>query len=191
MEAQTGFNLTAAIQNWHQELTAQRGLTLEDRRELESHLRDSISELRQHGVSEEEAFRLACRRLGGPQPLAEEFVKEDQARAWRKRLFGKALAHSNMNTKQIRPRFISGLVAALSATSLALLLMQLATLRVSGQALGSLFQPGGMSLLGLYREFDSGGSFWWADPVRECLLATLILTAAFSLFSLRMSRQTR
>lgn len=92
MEIQTCFNLNAAIKNWHEELAAQPGLAPEDRRELESHLCDSLAELRQRGLNEEECFWLARRRLGPPPQLAEEFVKEDPVRVWRKRLFWMALA---------------------------------------------------------------------------------------------------
>ena len=92
METRTRFNLNAAIENWQQELAAQPGLAPEDRRELESHLSDSVAELRQRGLNEEESFWLARRRLGSPQRLSEEFVREDPARVWRKRLFWMALA---------------------------------------------------------------------------------------------------
>jgi hypothetical protein len=96
-----------------------------------------------------------------------------------------------MNTKHISQRFVSGLIAVLSVTSLALLLLQSAFPRISGQSLAGLFQSGKTSLLDLYQTFAGGGSFWWADSARECLVATLILTAAFSLFGLRMSRDTK
>jgi hypothetical protein len=92
MEIKARFNLNAAIQNWHLELAAQPLLTPEDRRELESHLRESIAALRQSGLNEEESFWLARRRLGRPQPLAAEFVKEEPARVWRKRLFWMLMA---------------------------------------------------------------------------------------------------
>ena len=92
MEYQTRFDLNAAIDNWHLELAAQPLLTPEDRRELESHLRESIAALRQSGLNEEESFWLARRRLGQPQPLGEEFLKEEPARVWRKRLFWLVLA---------------------------------------------------------------------------------------------------
>lgn len=92
MEIGTRFNLNAAIQNWHMELAAQPLLAPEDRRELESHLRESIATLRQSGLNEEESFWLARRRLGQPKPLAEEFLKEEPARVWRKRLFWLVLA---------------------------------------------------------------------------------------------------
>lgn len=92
METQTSFNLKAAIKNWHEELAAQPGLAPEDRRELQSHLCDSLAELRQRGLNEEECFWLARRRIGSPPRLAEEFIREDPARVWRKRLFWMALA---------------------------------------------------------------------------------------------------
>jgi hypothetical protein len=96
-----------------------------------------------------------------------------------------------MKTKQISQRFVSGLIAVLSITSLALLLVQLAIPTISGQALARLFQSGRMSVLDLYQTFAGGGSVWWAHSVRECLVVTLIMTTAFALLSLRMSRETK
>jgi hypothetical protein len=45
------------------------------RRELESHLRDSIAELRQRGLNDDESFWLARRRADPRQRLGEEFHK--------------------------------------------------------------------------------------------------------------------
>ena len=87
METQPRFDLNAAIADWQQELAAQPGLTPEVRRELETHLRDTISELQQRGLNNEESFWLARRRTGGPQQLGEEFAKEDPAYAWKDRIF--------------------------------------------------------------------------------------------------------
>jgi len=92
METQTGFDLIASIAKWRQELTAQAGLTLDDRRELETHLQDSVADLRHLGLNDEEVFWLARRRVGVPQQLSEEFVKENPARVWRERLLWIALA---------------------------------------------------------------------------------------------------
>ena len=96
-----------------------------------------------------------------------------------------------MNTKYIRQRFVSGLLAVLSITSLALLLLQFAIPRLSGQALARGFQSGTLSLLDLYQRFAGGGSFWRADFLRECLVVSLILMVVFSLFSFRMSRDSK
>jgi hypothetical protein len=87
MENQTCFNLNAAVENWRTELAAQPGLSAENRRELETHLRDTFAELKGRGLSEEESFWLARRRVGQPEKLAAEFVKADPTQAWRKPMF--------------------------------------------------------------------------------------------------------
>ncbi len=92
MENQTRFDLNAAIESWRQELAGQASLTAEVRRELETHLRDSIAGFQQHGLNEEESFWLARRRVGQPQQLGEEFAKADPAKVWRERVFWMWLA---------------------------------------------------------------------------------------------------
>jgi hypothetical protein len=87
MENQTRFDLNAAIENWRNELAAQPNLAPDDRRELETHLRDSIAGFQQRGLNEEESFWLARRRVGQPQQLGEEFVKADPPKVWRERVF--------------------------------------------------------------------------------------------------------
>lgn len=91
METRSRFDLTAAFEDWRKQLAAQPGLTADNRRELELHLRDSIAALQQHGLTEEECFWLACRRVGQPQLLGHEFAKVDPAAVWRDRLFWLAL----------------------------------------------------------------------------------------------------
>ncbi len=91
METRTRFDLGNAIQGWREELAAQPGLTPEEQRELETHLRDSVAGLRQRGLNDEDSFWLACRRVGHPQKLAEEFAKADPARVWRERVFWLAI----------------------------------------------------------------------------------------------------
>ena len=92
METQTRYDLNAAIESWHAELAAQAGLTAEVRRELETHLRDAIAGFQQRGLNDEESFWLACKRVGQPPLLGEEFVKSNPAAVWRERVFWMALA---------------------------------------------------------------------------------------------------
>ena len=92
MENQTRFDLNAAIENWRQELAAQPNLASDDRRELETHLRDAIAGFQQRGLNDEESFWLARRRVGQPQQLGEEFVKADPAKVWRERVFWMAIS---------------------------------------------------------------------------------------------------
>jgi hypothetical protein len=87
METQTCFNLNAAIANWQQELAGQPDLTPVVRRELETHLRDTITELQKRGLNNEESFWLARRRTGRPRQLGEEFAKADPANVWKDRIF--------------------------------------------------------------------------------------------------------
>jgi hypothetical protein len=87
MENQTRFDLNAAIENWRAELAVQAGLTADNRRELETHLRDAIAGFQQRGLNDEESFWLACRRIGQPQRLRKEYVKANPARVWRERFF--------------------------------------------------------------------------------------------------------
>jgi hypothetical protein len=93
MENQTRFDLNAAVENWRNELAAQPNLASDDRRELETHLRDAIAGFQQRGLNDEESFWLARRRVGQPQPLGEEFEKADLAKVWRERVFWMVLAY--------------------------------------------------------------------------------------------------
>ncbi|HEY3761305.1 MAG TPA: hypothetical protein VGN23_06115 [Verrucomicrobiae bacterium] len=92
MEHQTRFDLNAALESWRTELAAQPNLTQDARRELETHLRDTIIGLRQCGLNDEEAFWLASRRTGQPEKLGEEFVKTDSSNIWRERVFWLGMA---------------------------------------------------------------------------------------------------
>jgi len=97
MENPPGIYLEAAIATWRQELLAQPNLASADRNELEVHLRDIITELYTLGLSDEEAFLIARRRVGPPQQIAEEFFKADPARVWRERIFWMTVVLLAMN----------------------------------------------------------------------------------------------
>ena len=87
MENQTRFDLNAAVENWRNELAAQPNLASDDRRELETHLRDAIAGFQQRGLNDEESFWLARRRVGQPPQLGDEFTKADPVKIWRERAF--------------------------------------------------------------------------------------------------------
>jgi hypothetical protein len=75
MENQTRFDLNAAIENWRNELAAQPHLASDDRRELETHLRDAIAGFQQLGLNDEESFWLACKKIGQLRQIGKEFKK--------------------------------------------------------------------------------------------------------------------
>lgn len=72
MATQT-FDLNAAVENWRRELSSQRNLSPDARRELSAHLQDTFTALRGRGLNEEEAYRLARKRIGELHLLNREF----------------------------------------------------------------------------------------------------------------------
>jgi hypothetical protein len=75
MENETPFDLEKAIRNWLNSLLQSSRLRAEELEELELHLRDSVGALQKRGLSEEEAWIIAERRLGQRETLKKEFAK--------------------------------------------------------------------------------------------------------------------
>jgi len=73
MKNRAQFDLEHALDGWRKEI--QRDGTVEDeqRVELENHLLESLAELQALGLSEEEAFLIARRRLGETSQISHEF----------------------------------------------------------------------------------------------------------------------
>jgi hypothetical protein len=80
------FDLTEAVLGWRRRMGAQPDIQEGDLDELEDHLRETVAELRGTGLSDEEAFLLAARRLGDPETLAGEFATADPGLRRRLRL---------------------------------------------------------------------------------------------------------
>jgi hypothetical protein len=86
MENATAFDLNDAIRRWRDGLNDSPHFRGEDLEELEGHLRDSVVALQDRGLTEEEAFLLAARRLGHPAGLEPEFAKVNRGQVWLNRL---------------------------------------------------------------------------------------------------------
>ena len=86
MGTQNSFNLNQALARWRLEL-AQQGVRAAEANELESHLHDSMKDLQNRGLSEEEGFWIARHRLGTAPELADQFAKADPGRMWKDRIF--------------------------------------------------------------------------------------------------------
>jgi hypothetical protein len=80
------FDLNSAIHHWRSALGAQSNFRDSDLDELEDHLREEIAALQTAGLTEEEAFLIASRRLGKPADLNGEFAIADPSRRRRFRL---------------------------------------------------------------------------------------------------------
>lgn len=77
------FDLEQNIKSWCDYFRARGALTETDILELENHLRDQIDDLRQRGLSEEEAFIISVKRLGSVSRIAEEFSKVNTDSFWK------------------------------------------------------------------------------------------------------------
>ncbi len=86
MENGTPFDLTAAIQQWRDNLAASRACLPEDLDQLKSHLRDSAASLQTRGLSALEAFWVAKSRLGKNEELSCEFAKVNAGQIWLERV---------------------------------------------------------------------------------------------------------
>ena len=71
----TDFNLEQSIANHVQLIKGQGSTTSSDEAELTAHLHDACEDLLRNGLSEEEAFIIARRRLGDMEVLTEEYGK--------------------------------------------------------------------------------------------------------------------
>jgi hypothetical protein len=80
------FDLNQQIAQWRQSLGQSESIVRSDLDELESHLRDQIDHLALSGLTSEEAFFVACRRIGNMKTLPAEFAKVNGSSIFRRRL---------------------------------------------------------------------------------------------------------
>ena len=82
METATPFDLNQEIQRWRETLGQSPAFRSENLYELETHLRDSIAVLQRQGLSAEESFLVAVKRLGKTGSLEAEFAKQNAQSIW-------------------------------------------------------------------------------------------------------------
>jgi len=75
MATTTPFHLDHAIQLWREHLATSPQFQADEVAELESHLRDSVIALQSQGLSPEESFIIASRRVGSVEQIEPEFRK--------------------------------------------------------------------------------------------------------------------
>ena len=75
MENPTPFDLNEAVRRWQQNLGASPAFGADNLEELASHLRAAARKLQAAGLSEEEAFLIATRRIGERRALELEYAK--------------------------------------------------------------------------------------------------------------------
>lgn len=81
-------NVDEQIEQWRNGLAESELLAGSDVSELENHLRDEMGHLKTSGLSDEETFLVARRRLGDTAALADEFAKVNGSRRLTNHLWG-------------------------------------------------------------------------------------------------------
>ena len=80
------FQLESEIKQWRKSLAETESIGQPKALELETHLRDSMADLRGRGLSEQEAFLVGALRVGKPHELVTEYEKVDPQSVWRTRM---------------------------------------------------------------------------------------------------------
>jgi len=75
-------SLEKQIDAWRDHLRKSQTVTGQDAAELEDHLREQIASLGADGLSDDEAFLVAVKRLGAINALTREFAREHSDRLW-------------------------------------------------------------------------------------------------------------
>ncbi len=83
MQAAFEPGIEAQIREWRTYLLRRKTIQQTDVDELEDHLRSEISELGAVGLSSDESFLVAIKRMGGLNELSREFARERSSRLWK------------------------------------------------------------------------------------------------------------
>ena len=79
-------NVDSQIAEWRAYVANAPGLNGRDVDELEDHLRHQIAELNAAGLTADEGFLIAVKRLGDVDGLSREFAREHSGRLWKQLL---------------------------------------------------------------------------------------------------------
>lgn len=107
------------IAEWRAYVGQARAVDGSDVDELEAHLRDQIADLRTAGLSDDEAFLVAVKRMGDIDGLSREFAREHSDRLWKQLV---------LSGQAERERRANGLVETLALAVAAGIAIQIARL---------------------------------------------------------------
>jgi hypothetical protein len=127
-------DLAVPLAEWRTLMTQRPGVTPDDVEELEDHLLSEVQDLRRAGLSPEEAFLIAVRRLGSQNEVAREYGAVHTDRLWRQLVFTPS-APSPAGALPAR----WDLPAALALGLLSGLALRLPTALLEGEAVGQVY----------------------------------------------------
>ena len=100
-------SLEKQIDAWRAHLRKSRAITKSDVEELEDHLREQIGSLVDQGLSQDEAFLVAVKRIGAIDALTREFAREHSDRLWKQLVLsgegehGSAASHGTYGARRL------------------------------------------------------------------------------------------
>lgn len=86
--------LDELIASWREWMERRDAVSIRDVDELESHLRDRVDALTAAGLTDDEAFLIAVKRLGSMDDLSREYAAEHSGRLWKQ-----LVLHDSSNTE--------------------------------------------------------------------------------------------
>jgi hypothetical protein len=122
-EARASDSLEGQIEQWRSYLRRRQAIRPVDVEELEDHLRGEVTALRGAGLSENEAFLVAVKRMGSLDTISNEFAREHSERLWKQLVMSSAAtvgAGAGEQTETVVALALAGL-AALAVKAPALL----------------------------------------------------------------------
>jgi hypothetical protein len=109
--------LEAQFAQWRHYVQRRRELQPSDADELEDHLRGSVDELVAVGLSADEAFLVAVKRMGSLDELSREFAREHSERLWKQLVLTGGTAGPAADTRSRRALWVMVVCAAGAAAS--------------------------------------------------------------------------
>ena len=162
--------LEEQIAQWRTYVRRRQALHGPDVEELEGHLRDQLAALTEAGLTGDEAFLVAVKRMGSLDELSREFARAHSERLWKQLVMAPEAAEQPANTAYAETLVVLGLAVA---AALAVKVPALFGLRISPDEELPLFYFRNASLfvfplLALYFVWKRGsgvaGSLWLALP---------------------------
>ena len=104
--------LEEQIAQWRGYLRRRQAFDRQDVEELEGHLRDQVSGLTSAGLTGEEAFLVAVKRMGSLDALSREFAREHSERLWKQLVMSSDAGNETIQTSRTEALVVLGLAIA-------------------------------------------------------------------------------
>ena len=173
-----GNALEHQITQWRDYLRRRDAIQSPDVEELESHLRDQVAALEDAGLSGDEAFLVAVKRMGSLDALSREFAREHSERLWKQLVV--APDSADERDRAVRVEAVVVVILA-AAAALAVKAPELFGYHVGGESVHMVFYARNLSLFAL--PFLAGYFAWKRGLLSVRHLWLLLPFAAAGVFA--------